>query len=270
MAAEQESSAGGVEKSSGLGPTDPAAGSDSGSDPRSDPRAAALSPPASPPKKGLSGGAKLFLGCLGLFVIMSIVAAVTLGAGAIFVGKAAKDVVSGVRGDGASGDLLKELEARHPFQAPADGVVGEERARRFATAADAVWTRLEPRAEALNEAAGGTGEPAGVRDALSQMRSGLQGLEGLRQALAEGLAEARMPLQEFLWTASQLTAGYRALGMASRPESVPEANLETARRHGVTVANLVGGPDQREDRTGVMTVAMSAGGLLALGEIMTR
>ena len=225
---------------------------------------------APPVKKSLSGGAKLFLGCLGLFVVMSVMAAVALGAGALFVGKAAKEVVSGVRGEGASGDLLKELESRHPFQAPSDGVVGEERARRFEVAVETVWIRLGPRAEALNEAARSSREPSGVRDAMAQVRGGFQELEGLRQALAEGLSEAGMPLQEFLWTANQLTAGYRALGMASRPEAVPEANLETARRHRVTVANLAGGPDQKEDRTGVLTVAMGAGGILALEEILSR
>jgi hypothetical protein len=79
-----------------------------------------------------------------------------------------------------------------------------------------------------------------------------------------------MPLQEFLWTMNQLTLGYRALSMAPRPENVPEANLETARRHRVTVANLVGGPDQQEDRTGLFTVALGAGGLLALEEVVLR
>lgn len=247
------------------------AGGGSGAGGAPPPGAGGAPPPgAVPGKKGLSGGTKLLLGCLGLFVVLSLAAAVTLGAGALFVGKAAKEVVSGVRGEGGSGDLLKELEARYPFQPPADGVVGEARARRFEEAVDAAWVRLEPRAKALNDGTRSQEAPASVRDALAQVRGGFQGLEGLREALAEGLAEAKMPLQEFLWTMNQLTLGYRALSMAPRPENIPEANLETARRHRVTVANLVGGPDQQEDLTGLFTVALGAGGLLALEEVVLR
>jgi hypothetical protein len=220
-------------------------------------------------RAGLSTGGKLFLGCLGLVVIGGLLAVLTLGAGALFVGKAAREVVSEVRGEGASGDLLRELETRHAFTPPPDGVVGDAHARRMAEAVEEVWTRLEPLRAEMDAATRSAGEPTSLRDAVGGLQTGIRGLEGMRQALADGLAEAEVSLQEFLWTSGRLIGAYRSLDMPQAPEGMPEANREMARRHRMLIASLAGGGDDRADRSGVLAVAMGAGGIFALEELWT-
>ena len=228
-------------------------------------------PPPPPREGGLSTGGKLFLGCLALVVVGGVLAVLTLGAGAVFVGKAARDVVSEVRGDSGAGEELRELEERHPFQPPADGVVREEHVRRLEQAVEAVWVRLEPARDALEADRPGSTPPAGVREALEQFQGGMQGLERMREALADGLAEAGVSLQEFLWTSGRLVGAWRSLGMDSAPEGMPEENRELARRHAALAENLAGNPRNPEaDRSAVLTVAMGAGGILALEELWTR
>lgn len=226
-------------------------------------------PPAPSSGQGLSTGAKVFLGCLALFVVGSLAATFVLGAGVLFVGKAAKSVVADVRGEGGSGDILRTLEERHAFEPPDDGVVGSERARRFASAVHASWVRIQPRAESLNESSRAV-SPESMTDAIAAMRGGMAGIEGLREGLAEGLNEAGMSLKEFLWVSTQLGAGYRAIDMASPPESVPQANIETAREHVPVLASLFGGRDATENRSAVLTVAVGAASIFAFEEIFTK
>lgn len=224
---------------------------------------------ASSSGRGLSTGAKVFLGCLGLFIVGGIAATFALGAGVLFVGKAAKSVVGDVRGEGASGDVLRTLEERHAFEVPDNGIVGSERARRFAAAVEAAWVRIGPRLESLNSSAR-AGSAESLTDAVAAMRGEMHELEGLREGLAEGLNEAGMPLKEFLWTSTQLGVGYRAMGMNSPPESVPPANIETAREHAELLASLFGGRDATENRSPVLTVATGAASIFAFEEIFTR
>lgn len=223
------------------------------------------------PGRGLSTGGKLFLGCLGLVVMGGLFAVLTLGAGALFVGKAARGVVAEVRGGGDAGEQLRRLEERHAFEAPADGVVGPQHVQRLERAVDAVWVRLEPLATSLDAPRESGAPPRDVREALDQVRGGMQGLQDMRGALADGLEEAGISLQEFLWTAGRLVGAGSSLGLASAPEGIPEENREMARRHRALVESLrgEGGADGR-DRSAVLAVAMGAGGILALEEIWTR
>lgn len=182
-------------------------------------------------KEGMSTGAKVLFGCLGVTVlgILGLVVALTVGGFALKRG--VDSAMGSMERQQEASEMLERVEEEHPFEPPEEAVVGEERLERFLAATETAWEEIQPWAEDLEEIRE-AGRSESAMGAMRELVSGARALGGIgrsRVALAEALAAHEMSLGEYVWTGIQLDRAVDAVEGDRSAESVPEANLELAR-----------------------------------------
>lgn len=247
--------------------TDPGApGTPSAPDPSTPPPPA--TPETPPPRKGLSTGTKLAIGC-GIVALLAIVALIVAGvAGGLFLKRKADEFQGGVASQSEASEMIRELEAEHPFSPPADGVVGAERAERFLEVTDDAWEEIEDEMRDLGRR-GSEIERRGGEAGVGDVMAGFRGLHRARVALAEALDDHDMPVSEYLWAGMTLTRAYEALDRPAPESGVPPENLDLAARHRTELAEIQATRHEEGGKGMVlglaMTWAMSEGNVRVLG-----
>lgn len=209
------------------------------------------------PKGGMSTGAKVLFGCLGLTVVGIIGVAVALTIGGLALKKGVESALGTVERQEEAGAVLRRIEEDHPFEPPGDGVVGEERLARFLGATEEAWGEIRPWAEDLIELRDQATSERGGFSAVREMASGARAVGGLarsRVALAESLDAHEMSLGEYVWTGIQLDRAVDGLEGDRSTEGVPQANLELARRHSGQLPRF--DSDGGDDSGAVLAVAI--------------
>lgn len=195
-------------------------------------------------KSGMSTGKKVAIGCgvLVLLAVLAVGAAVTVGG--LFLKDRAETFVEGIEEQGRAqeeaGAIVEELRAEYPFDPPEDGVVGQDRARRFLAVTDEAWGELEAWADdldALEERMEGRESPR-VSDIMAGMEN-MGRLARSRLVLAQAMEEHDMPPEEYIWTGLALSRAYENLDSGSSDPGVPEQNMDVARRHREELAEIV-------------------------------
>lgn len=182
-------------------------------------------------KEGMSTGAKLLFGCLGLAVLGIVGLVVALTVGGFALKRGVESAVGSMEQQQQASEMLEEVQEENPFEPPEDGVIGEDRLERFLAATETAWEEIQPWAEDLEEirdAARSESAMGAIRDLASGARA-LGGIGRSRVALAEALAEHEISLGEYVWTGIQLDRAADAVEGDRSAESVPEANMELAR-----------------------------------------
>lgn len=212
--------------------------------PPSEPQPAAPAGQA-PPKKGMSTGAKVAIGCGVLVVLAIVVFAVAAVVGGFFVKKKAEQFAGGVKAQQEASETLQELEQRHPFEPPADGVVSDEEARTFFAVTDAAWDEMKDWAQDMEQRSERADERgrATMGDAMAGMH-GIQQMGRARVAIAKALDDHDTSVTEYLWTGRQLLDAYEALDQPPAESSVPQANRDLAARHRDKLAEISEDRDQ--------------------------
>lgn len=212
-----------------------------------------------PPKKGMSTGAKVAIGCGGLVVVVLVVLVVAAVAGGLFFKNKAEEFAGGVEAQAEATETIQRLERERPFQPPADGVVGEDRAERFFAVTDDAWERMRDRVEDLADRAERIDERGGEAG-FGDVMAGMRGLGGGRVALAESLEEYEMPVSEYLWTGLTLLRAYEFLEVPAGGEGVPAQNIALANRYRDELAEIAeSDEDGRPDRSFVLGMAWTLG-----------
>src|SRR5688500_13948947 len=131
-------------------------------------------PAAGPPPKKMSTGAKVAIGCGILAVLVIVVLVIMTVAGGMFLKKKAGDLTGGLEAQQQASERVQALEREHPFTAPPDGVVGEDRAETFIAVTNDAWEAMhesmEEVAERGEEIEEGGGE-AGFGDAMAGLQA---------------------------------------------------------------------------------------------------
>lgn len=151
------------------------------------------SPAAPPPKRGMSTGAKVAIGC-GVVALLVLVVVVI---GMMTCWSKVNDLGEGLEAQQEASERVGELEREHPFEPPADGVVGAERAERFFAVTDDAWEEMQDWVEDMRDR-GEAIESRGGEAEFGDAMAGLQGLGRSRVALAETLADHEMPVSEYV------------------------------------------------------------------------
>jgi hypothetical protein len=212
-------------------------------------------PPATPPpKKGMSTGAKVAIGC-GIVALVAVVGViVAIVAGGMFVSRKAEQFTGGLEAQQEASETVQELEREHPFTAPADGIVRDDRAEAFFAVTDDAWEKMGEWVEDMRERGeeiDSRGGQAGIGDAMA----GLQGLGRSRVALSEALADHDMAVSEYLWTGMALAHAYAALDQPAETSGVPAENLELAGQHRDRLAEMSDDGEEAEGRGVVLAIA---------------
>lgn len=181
---------------------------------------------------GMSTGLKLFLGCLGVAALGLVILAVTVGVGGFALKRGVESTFGSVGEHREASETLARLGREHPFEVPADGVVSEERLRRFVAVTDRAWREMEPWAEEISELRARTEsrENPRLRDAVAGARA-VGGMARSRLALAEALEAEDVSLGEYAWTGLTLARAAEARRRGSSTSDVPPENLRLIERH---------------------------------------
>lgn len=191
-------------------------------------------PGAAPPKKGLSTGAKVLIGCLGVLVLSGVVLAVAIGLGGLALRNQFQDFAGGLEQQQEASQAMERLAEEHPFTPPDDGVVTEDQLERFVVVTERAWEDIRPWAEDLEQLQRRSREREGGTAGLREMAGGLQAIGGFARArvqLAEALEEEEMSAGEYIWTGLNLHRAVEGLEGDRPSESVPEENLRLVERH---------------------------------------
>lgn len=192
-------------------------------------------PGTAPPKKGLSTGAKVLIGCLGVMVLAGVVLAVAIGVGGMALRSQFQDFTGGMEEQQEASEAMERLAEEHPFTPPDDGVVTEDQLDLFVAVTDQVWEDIRPWAEDLQQLARRSRERGeGGTSGLREMAGGLQAIGGFARArvqLAEALEEEGMSAGEYIWTGLNLHRAMEGLEGDRPAESVPDENLRLVERH---------------------------------------
>ena len=222
--------------------------------PDSQPPSTPIPPATPPPKKGMSTGAKVAIGC-GIVALVGVVGViVAIVAGGMFVSRKAEQFTGGLEAQQEASETVQELEREHPFTAPADGIVRDDRAEAFFAVTDDAWEKMREWVEDMRERGeeiDGRGGQAGIGDAMA----GLQGLGRSRVALSEALADHDMAVSEYLWTGMALAHAYAALDQPAETSGVPAENLELAGQHRDRLAEMSDDGEEAEGRGVVLAIA---------------
>jgi hypothetical protein len=189
-----------------------------------------------PPAKGMSGGAKVLIGCAIAFVVVAGAGAVAVGGGAWFLGKKAQEFTGSAERHAEATATLEQLHSRYPFEPPADRAVTARQADAFLRVSDDAWERARPAWEELERRSERANDRG--RAGLGDMMAGLSGIHEVTMALAESLEAQKMSPREYVWTGLALQHAYRYLDDPEAGEHIPSANLELARRHRDRIAQI--------------------------------
>lgn len=209
-------------------------------------------------KKGISTGAKIFFGCLGLSFLGVIGLAAVVMVGGFALWRSADSVVGGMEEQQAAGETLRRVEEEHPFEPPEDGVVEEDQLERFLAITEDAWEDIGPWAEDLEALAQSAtaGEGAGAMERLGGLASGARAIGGFAQsrvALVETLEEHDTSLAEFIWTGLMMSRAAEVQAGERSGEGVPEENVALAERYEGRLPTLRTG--ERNDAGAVLGVA---------------
>lgn len=185
--------------------------------------------------RGLPTGLKVLFGCLGVITLGLVATAVAVGVGGFALKRGVESTVGSFEDHREASEALARLERDHPFEAPDDGVVSDDRVRRFLAVTDRAWEGIRPWAEEVDELRARAASADGVRlrDALTGARA-MGGVAKSRVALAAALEAEGVSLGEYAWTGLSLA---RAQEAGRRPSSsgstggVPPENLRTVQRY---------------------------------------
>lgn len=205
----------------------------------------------------MTRGAKVLFSCLGLTVVGFVGMAVAVGVLGVGLWRGADGLMSNVEEQQRATDMLRRVEAEHPFDPPEDGVVGEARAERYLAVTADAWQEMREWTEDLEQirAAALSGERTaigGLRDLASGARA-VGGFVRSRVVLVEALNAHEMSLGEYVWTGIQLSRAADARAGARSAEAVPPANLELAERYEGALPSLDG--DDRVESSAVLALA---------------
>jgi hypothetical protein len=216
-------------------------------------------PSAAPRKEGMSTGAKVLFGCLGLAFLGAVGLAVVVFVGGVALWRnVGSPMVERVEDQQAATETLQRIEEEYPFEPPEDGVVSEDRLERFLMVTTEAWEDIGVWAgdlEALSESTSAPGDRGAVEQ-LGDLATGARAIGGLMQSrasLAEALDQHDMSLAEYIWTGLTLSRAAEAEDGRRSAEGVPEENVELARRHSGRLPEL--GSDEHNDAGAVLGVA---------------
>lgn len=191
-------------------------------------------PGTAPPKKGLSTGAKVLIGCLGVTVLAVVVLVAAIGIGGLALRDRFQDFAGDMEEQQQASQAMERLADEHPFTPPEDGVVTEDQLDSFVAVTEEAWEDIRPWAEDLQQLARRTQGSEGAAQGLREMAGGLQAIGGFARArvqLAEALEEEEMSAGEYIWTGLNLHRAMEGLEGERSTESVPEENLRLVERH---------------------------------------
>jgi hypothetical protein len=216
-------------------------------------------PPPPPPRQGMSTGVKIAIGCGAALVLLVVVLIVAGVAGGLFIKNKAEDFAGGMEAQEEASETIRNLEEEHPFTAPSDGVVGDDRAATFFEVTDDAWERMEDDMQDLAER-GEEIEESGDEAGFGDVMAGMRGLGQSRVVLAQALDDNEMPVSEYLWTGLVLMRAYENLDRPAEETGVPVANLDVAADHRAELAELSdGGDDGAPDKSTVFGMAWTWG-----------
>jgi hypothetical protein len=212
-----------------------------------------------PGKKGMSGGAKVLIGCAIFVLLVGVAGAITVGVGVRFVGQKAQEFAGSAERHAEATETLQGLHARYPFQPPSDEAVRADRATAFLRATDQAWERARPAWEDLKRRSERAEERGHA--GLGDLMAGVAGIHELTMALADALEAQNMSPAEYVWTGLALRQAYEALESGDTPAWIHAGNVELARRHQRQLAELT----TDDERGGlVLGFAMMYGGLTGM------
>jgi hypothetical protein len=215
-------------------------------------------PGAATPRQGMSTGAKVLFGCLGVSLLGIVVIGVIAVMGGLALKRGVDSAVGTMEQQQEATDALQRIEEAHPFVPPDDGVVTERQLERYVAVTERAWEDMRPWAEDLQDLRDDAdGEATGMA-ALREMATGARALGGLarsRVALAEALEAEEISLGEYLWTGIQLSRAEDARTGGRPSEAVPEGNRVLVERHADDLSRLVGDGGQDGDQSVVLAVA---------------
>ncbi len=210
---------------------------------------------AAPGKKGMSTGAKLFFGCLGLIFVGVIGLGVAVTVGGVALKRGFDSAMGSVEDHREATETLQRLEREHPFQPPEDGVVREAQVQEYLAVARDAWQEMEPWAEDLRDLKNDARANRGAMDRLKEVATGAKAVGGFarsRLALASALEDHDLSLGEFAWTGLTLSKASEALERGNAEASgIPAENLQLARAHASELPRL----DDEEGSGTVLVVA---------------
>lgn len=191
------------------------------------------------PKKGMSGAAKILVGCAVLFMVVGVAGAVAIGVGARFVTGKAHEFTGAAERHAEAAETLQQLHTRYPFRPPEDDAVRPERATAFLGATDRAWELARPAWEDLRRRSERADQRG--RAAVGDIMAGISGFHELTMAVADALEAHGMSPAEYVWTGVALRRAYEALDQVEaghEADWIPAANLDLARRHRQQLAHL--------------------------------
>lgn len=187
------------------------------------------------PRKGMSTGAKVFFGCLALAFLGVVGVVVALAVGGVALKRGFESAMGSVEEHREATETLHRLETEHPFEPPADGVVGEERLQRFLAVTDDAWQEMQPWADDLRDLRDAARPFRGGLGRLQDVAAGARAIGGLarsRLALAAALDRHDVSLGEYAWTGLTLARAAEAREKGGgATDQVPEANLALVEAH---------------------------------------
>ncbi|HZD05192.1 MAG TPA: hypothetical protein VE173_09750, partial [Longimicrobiales bacterium] len=169
--------------------------------------------PGATPRKRMSTGAKVFFGCIGLAVLGVVGLIVTLVVGGVALKRGFESTVGSVEEHREATETLHRLEEEHPFEPPADGVVGEARLERFLAVTGDAWQEMQSWADDLQEIREAARVDRGGIGRIRDMAAGARAIGGLarsRLALASALDSNEVSLGEYAWTGLTLARAAEA------------------------------------------------------------
>lgn len=132
-----------------------------------------------------------------------VVVAGVLVAAYLMFGSEIRALGDGIRAQVEATVLARDLEARHPFTPPEDGVVPEDRRTAFLAVTQDVWANAEPWIVEAEVEGGALDEALDPR-VLATAAVAAEGLARTRLRLMESLAAHEMSVSEYIWTAGAL------------------------------------------------------------------
>lgn len=223
------------------------------------PPESAVPPPGSePPRQGMSTGAKVLFGCLGVSLLGIVVIGVVVFMGGLALKRGVDSAVGTMEQQQEASAMLRRIEEEHAFAPPDDGGVTERQLERYLAVTEQAWDDMRPWAEDLQEVRDAAGNERTGMAALREMASGARALGGLarsRVVLAEALDEHEMSLGEYVWTGIQLSRAEDARTGGRPTGSVPGDNLALAERHAGDLPSMSGGGDNDDEQDMVLAVA---------------